>query len=544
MKLGIFDEVNRILSDGADVKPSMESWQTQQADAAIRWLEKFIQAIKRWIMDTSRSVKRNLAAVRMKLGKMFGIEPMRMIAPAVVVNLCVDDGRIMHYKFKDNFRDILDRFNNVINYARNGWYAEADAAFIQGKMENIETNSEATLKQLTDKLSEYSDGLSGEIEVGGSDIKQFDKILQELQQTDFGAQVSQVDYADSFKRSFQKIAQEIGKDEADALAQKIASIQAKVITVLDTASKAMYKLLNQFVQVGAKLSGATASMEDFDVSEVPLVVEDTPSNQLFVDLGTISNEAMSMGNISKYFGRKADSLSVSIQEGFKYLTTYNYDPMETLHPNQLASFTTGLDFHEHESMKVSQPNGLKGEILPVTSMLREHAKLMVKVVNEVIRPATSRFGHYLSVPFDRAERRDFEFGINIGADLIKLVDAESKFYTGNRASGTTLGSVFNSFSDFVSAERNMQEVNALVHGGSTDEIKKAVQALIQTSNALIRRIGEDRNIGTSNEFAKMIADQLTDVGRWVEWYAAQMTRIIEVNNVLYAIEEQILDLKV
>jgi hypothetical protein len=292
---------------------------------------------------------------------------------------------------------------------------------------------------------------------------------------------------------------------------------------------------------------AKPSVEDFDVSELeptvqPLEVDDGPSNALFEQLGTISTEAMMMGNISKYFGRKVDSLNVSIQEGFKYLTTYNYDPMETLHPNQLQSIVNGLDYFEVESLKISQPNGLKGEILPLTAMLVDHAKVMTLVLDEVIRPATSRFGHYLSLSFDRADRRDFEFGISIGADRMKLLEDESKLYTGTRQSQTTFGKAFNSFADFVSAERNMQTVSQLVHGGATDEIKKAVQALVQTAGALIRRISEERSTTTSNEFAKMISDQLAEAGRWVEWYSAQMTRIIETNNVLYEIEKELLAL--
>lgn len=284
------------------------------------------------------------------------------------------------------------------------------------------------------------------------------------------------------------------------------------------------------------------SDEALPVNDVPLQIDDSPSNQLFEDLGTISNEAMSMGNISKYFGRKTDALSVSIQEGFKYLTTYNYDPMETLHPNQIASFTTGLDFFEHEDLKIPQPNGLKDEILPLTVRLIEHARIMAQVVNEVIRPATSRFGHYLSIPFDRAERRDFEFGITLPVDRLALIEEESKLYLGNRISTTTLGKAFNSFSDFVTAERNMQVVNQLVHGGATGDIKKSVQALVQTASALVRRIGEERTTTTSNEFAKMIGDQLAEAARWVEWYSAQMTRIIETNNVLYEIEKTLLKL--
>lgn len=273
----------------------------------------------------------------------------------------------------------------------------------------------------------------------------------------------------------------------------------------------------------------------------PLQINDSPSNQLFKELGTISTEAMMMGNISKYFGRKVDGLSVSLQEGFKYLTTYNYDPMETLHPSNLATFTGSMDFLEHDSLSVPQPNGLKGEILPLTALLVDHAKIMQKVLTEVIRPATSRFGHYLTVPFDRAERRDFEFGVHIGDDRERLISEEAKHYTGNRSAQTTLGKVFNSFADFVEAERNMQTINTMLNGGGTEEVKKAVNALSQTASALIRRMAEDK-VTNSNEFAKMVADQLSEVGRWVEWYAAQMTRIIETNNVLYEIEKAILKL--
>ena len=285
--------------------------------------------------------------------------------------------------------------------------------------------------------------------------------------------------------------------------------------------------------------------EDWGPSAVstaePLKIDDSPSNQLFEELGTISNEAMLMGNISKYFSRKVDNLSVSIQEGFKYLTTYNYDPMETLHPSNLATFTGSMDFLEHESLSVPQPNGMKGEILPLTAMLVAHAKVMQKVLTEVIRPATSRFGHYLTVPFDRAERRDFEFGVHIDEDLTRLIADEAKHFTSNRSASTTLGKVFNSFSDFVEAERNMQSINTMLNGGGTEDVKKAVNALSQTASALVRRMSEDK-VSNSNEFAKMVADQLTEVGRWVEWYAAQMTRIIETNNVLYEIEKAILKL--
>lgn len=543
MKLGIFDEVNRIVSDGANVKPSMEFFTQEQFEAAVVWLEKFINRVRKWWLDGSRTIKRTVAEVRMALKKMVGIEPIKMRVTALFNNLCVDDGRISHAHFKQKFARLLEIFKNSTRSARLGYSPDAGAEFIVSKMSKASEDSAADLTQLKQEFDRLDDGMASTIEIGDDDIRELLRIVEQIDRDDFSSKVSEIDFVGDFKKVMTRITKEVGTEEAMKIAADISDNQKGVIRDLEAGSRLMFQVVGTIVNVSKKIATGNPSMEDFDVNSMePLQVDDTPSNQLFEELGTISNEAMGMGNISKYFGRKADTLSVSIQEGFKYLTTYNYDPMETLHPKQLQSFVTGIDFFDHESMKVPQPNGLKGELLPVTAMLLEHAKVMSKVLNEVIRPATSRFGHYLSVPFDRAERRDFEFGISIGVDRIKLIEDEAKLYTGNRTSNTTLGAVFNSFADLVSAERNMQEVNALVHGGGTTEIKKAVQALVQTSGALIRRIGEDRNITASNEFAKMISEQLSEAGRWVEWYAAQMTRIIEVNNVLYEIEEEVLKL--
>lgn len=275
---------------------------------------------------------------------------------------------------------------------------------------------------------------------------------------------------------------------------------------------------------------------------IPLGVGTEPDNELFKQLHTISTEALVIGNFARYFSRKSDSLSIAVQEGFKYLTTFNYDPMETLHPGQMANYTATLDFMEHEDLKVPQPNGFKGELLPYTSMLLERAQIMNKVLTNVIQPATTRFGHYLSLPMDRAERRDFEYGINIAEDRDKLAKEEAALFGSNRSTQASLGNLFNSFSDFVDAERNMLSVKALLGEGGTETVKKAVNALTITAAALIKRLGQDAANKPSNEFVKMISEQLTEVARWVEWFAGQMTRIIETNNALYEVEKEILKL--
>lgn len=307
-----------------------------------------------------------------------------------------------------------------------------------------------------------------------------------------------------------------------------------------------------------KEAGVNPAQESYDSEEIiydadapahvnaataPLLVSDQPDNALFKQLDTISTEALAIGNFARYFSRKADALNIAVQEGFKYLTTYNYEPMETLHPMEMDNFTSTMDFFEHEDVKVPQPVGFKGELLPYTSLLIERAQTMNKVLENVLKPATSRFGHYLSMPMDRAERRDFEFGINIQDDRDKMNKEDAKLFGSNRSAQASLGNLFNSFSDFVEAERNMLTVKATLGEGGMDAVKKSVQALTITAQALIKRLGQDTTHKPSGEFVKMISDQLTEVAKWVEWYAGQMTRIIDTNNAIYEAEKVILTLE-
>lgn len=272
----------------------------------------------------------------------------------------------------------------------------------------------------------------------------------------------------------------------------------------------------------------------------PLNVVQAPDTTLFQELGTVSTEAGFIGNVARYFSRRADSLNIAVREGFKYLTTFTYDPMETLHPGQMVSFVQNLDYMELEDLKVAQPVGFKDKLLPYTASLLDRAKVMDQVLEQVIRPATARFGHYLTTPVDRAERRGFQYGVQIGQSIDELVKADAQFFASSRSSTASFGKLFDSMSDFVGSERNMLEVNTVLKGGVTSDVKNAVNALSLTATALIDRIGKESDIKTSSEFAKMMAEELTEVAKWVEWYAVQMTRIIETNNVLYAIEVELL----
>lgn len=287
--------------------------------------------------------------------------------------------------------------------------------------------------------------------------------------------------------------------------------------------------------------GDPAAAEQTPETEA-LVVDPTPADQLIEDMRVVSNEAAFVGNLQNYFSRKADKINVSIREGFKYLTTMNYHPMEQLYPMQMESFVAGQLFDDNESLKVPQPSGFKGEMLPYTTSLIERAGVMNRVLTEVLRPAASRFGYYLSMPMEVANRRDFEAGVMIDVPLEQLVKAEAEYFGSGRGGTASLGQLFTSYREFIESEQNMLQVQAIISQGSTVEVKRAVESLSIVATALIKRLSEDKNNRASNEFASMIGDQLTEVARWVEWYSAQMTRIIETNNCLREIEKEIMKL--
>lgn len=287
--------------------------------------------------------------------------------------------------------------------------------------------------------------------------------------------------------------------------------------------------------------GSPQAAEQTEETEA-LPIEQTPTDNLFDAMNTISTEAGFIGNVSNYFQRKVSNFGIHVRDGFKHLTTWNYDPMLTLNPLSMTGFVTTLDYFEVEKETCPQPAGFKGEILPYTDGLVVRARIMAQIVEKVIKPAAARFGHYITTPIDRAERRTFEYGIDIDQSIDQLVKDDAAYFAANRQVTASFGKLYSSLNDFVLAERNMVEVNTILKGGETSTVKTAVAALSQTATALMERIAKDSEIKTSSEFAKMMADELTEVAKWVEWYAIQMTRIIETNNVLAATEKQLRDL--
>lgn len=273
-------------------------------------------------------------------------------------------------------------------------------------------------------------------------------------------------------------------------------------------------------------------------TEEPKVEALSPALEMYAALELVSNEAAIIGNMTNYFSRNYQKVNMAVREGFRYLTTWNYDPMVKLNSQQMASFITSLDYIEIQDTHVSQPASFKGSLLPYTSDLVVRAKVMRDVLDKVLKPAAARFGHYLNTPIDRGERRQFEYGINIGIKLDDLIKADAEYFGSGRSATAKFGDLYSSLEDFVRSERNMEEVAAIVSGGNTNEVKRAVDSLSAVATTLIERLGVETD-KASKEFVTMLGEELKEVARWVEWYALQMTRIIETNNVIAKIEGEL-----
>lgn len=287
-------------------------------------------------------------------------------------------------------------------------------------------------------------------------------------------------------------------------------------------------------------------MSVFDKYQPVLALEEhgselvtNPSLELYKTLESISVEANYIGNVSNYFQRKLINLGINIKSGFEYLTTWNYDPMETLNPSAMSSFVGTLDYLEMGKIIVPQPNGFKGELLPYTARLLQRTELMKEVIDTVIKPATARLGHYLANPVERSETRGFVFGVSTTIRLEDVLKKDREFFASNRQVTVMFNKLYSSLSEFVSCEQNMKETANAVSGGGVDDIRKSIKALVDITNALMSDIADNKLNETSKEFTKLLASELKVVAEWVEWYALTMTRIIETNNALAETEKQL-----
>lgn len=276
----------------------------------------------------------------------------------------------------------------------------------------------------------------------------------------------------------------------------------------------------------------TVSNETF----TPAAVD--PTRQLYLTCATISNEAAALGSIAGWFARKGAGAAMDISNGFKKLTTFNWEPLPPLQPNAMAMYLSGKDYMEVESQMVSQPSGFSGNLGEYVTSLGPRVQLAAQLRTNVIKPASDLLGRYLSLAKERGDRRGFPPGASPIAEIGGLLAEEYKYFPGGTETTAEFGELFHSFSEFVSAERKMNEYALLINRESPTEVNKAVSQLSDIAGALFKSLAAD-NDPVSQELTVQIGHQLEAVARWVEWYALQITHLTETRNCFEHIEQQL-----
>jgi hypothetical protein len=264
-----------------------------------------------------------------------------------------------------------------------------------------------------------------------------------------------------------------------------------------------------------------------------------PIRQFYVACESISMEAAEMGAISGWFARMGANVSMSIKRGFELMTTFTWAPLTTLYPANMNTVMRSLDYMEIQSKPVSQPRGFTGNLHDYVMGLAPRISTAVNIKAAVIDPAIQRLGYYVTNPTERGERRDFPGGAMNTAQLAKLLADESKYFkAGNNDATTNFGNLFSNNAEFVKAEFQMVEYGKLLAQASPEQVRASVEQLSAVAQGLFKSLSSERD-PASKQLIQTIGNELATVAKWVEWYAIQITRLTEVNQVFATLESEL-----
>lgn len=262
-----------------------------------------------------------------------------------------------------------------------------------------------------------------------------------------------------------------------------------------------------------------------------------PIRAFYVACEAISTEAAEMGNIAGWFARKGAATSMAIQNGFEKLTTFTWAPLTTLHPNQMQTILRTHDYMELADRPVHKPRGFVGNLAAYVEDIAPRVLMATQLKVNVVDPAIKRLGHYVTNAKERSDRRDFVGGSADIAEVAGLLANEAKWFKGNEAT-TNFGTLFDNNAEFVKAEYKMVEYGKMYSSSSPSQLLAAVQQLNAVAAGLFKTLSSERD-PASKQMVQMVGNELGNVAKWVEWYAMQMTRLTEVNQVFATLEKEL-----
>lgn len=264
----------------------------------------------------------------------------------------------------------------------------------------------------------------------------------------------------------------------------------------------------------------------------------TPEERMQDELNRLEHAAQTMVSVEGFFSSNGARILMKLQDGFTSLTTWNFPILEDLSPNLMQHVVSDLKYTDLIDDQVAQPPGLKVTMLEYIKALDKATDVPMAVISDVLEPAQRRFGHYLTVPDERGDKRDYVHGAMVGADAEDLFrQSLSKVLTPDNVQATAaFGDLFTSLNQFIECERAMAPLIAKATKANPKAVKAAVERMETTAGSLVGRLARSDN-GASNAFIEMVAKELKTVAQSVSFYSAAITKIIELNNLLALTEK-------
>jgi hypothetical protein len=269
----------------------------------------------------------------------------------------------------------------------------------------------------------------------------------------------------------------------------------------------------------------------------------TPVDRFNRDMANLRSDATSIVSVEGWFSDHGARLTISIKEAFRSLTTYNFPVFEPLNPSQMKTIVQGIKYTAVDDQMMPQPAGLCARYKEYLELLEKLTPIATNLIADIIEPSIKRFGHYLSVPDERGDTRDFMYGVDttVDAEAIFRSNMSKVMVQGNHEAASQFGNLFDSMNDFVACETLMVKLVDSYSTASPDRVQHAVGRMQLTATALIQRLERDDS-GASREFVAMVAEELERVARYLQLYSLITTKVIEANNVLASIEQKLRDL--
>lgn len=257
----------------------------------------------------------------------------------------------------------------------------------------------------------------------------------------------------------------------------------------------------------------------------------------------LSMEAFSFDDISRVVVERFPRLSATLKDAFRFLTTWDYSKPEVLNYNAVAAVLKRVQYTDLSDVLLSKPVGFAGNLLAYAEELHKvHLPALTGVKDHVLLPTLSAFSNYLSHPEDLQNRRvlpiheDFD-QTRLSAQLKSL---QAWFVAGNHAVEAPFGELYQNNRECVETLVKVTHLNETRWKQTPPkEISRITRQLVAVGESLLNQI-QDQNLPLSKQVLVSVAGDLALVGRWVEWYAALTTKIIDLTTALKLTEKKLL----